>query len=200
MRKRVLMPFEQGHLDGLCGVYAIINAIHLGLYRYNDSGDNAKRLALSRCAAEQLYGRLLDTLASDSKFVTEQIVLGIKSNQMISLLKVSGDWLWNKYQVQIIVRRPFHRSHNVPKSTFAQYIRRLQRQTHAVAIVGGQAPWAHWSVVSSMSKRGLHLFDSSGYGVVMWRKWPKGTAAYFGLLHIPSTIEISISNHLARRG
>src|SRR4051812_41665778 len=70
-----IRPFRQGHLDGLCGLYAIVNAFRFCL------GDHP----LYELIWPELFAYLVDGLASETDFASI-ILSGIPAHAMNGLL------------------------------------------------------------------------------------------------------------------
>jgi hypothetical protein len=90
-------PLRQGDLDGLCGAYAVVNAVRLAALPY-------RRLRHAACAA--LFGELVDELAEAGRlraFVTG----GVGTGTLARLLRRAAAWLEAEHGLALEVRRPF---------------------------------------------------------------------------------------------
>lgn len=143
------MAYRQGRFDGLCGVYAIINSIHLMTGLSEDACGEIFRKCCRHLDEEDalfpavrgdgLYfralGRAFDVAAQEAKRCT----------------KVE---LWRN---------------DVPRSGspgLDQFWRKLGRHVSAhgpgSAIVGMSGDYDHWTCISSISRRRLNVADSWG--------------------------------------
>ncbi|MBA7570973.1 hypothetical protein ES708_12729 [subsurface metagenome] len=140
-----LLPFEQGELDGLCGIYSVVNAVKLIAGR------------LSEYEATVLFEKILayiETKHSIGAIMTE----GIGTRDMIGIVK---HVLRNDYGIGY--RRPFLRSKN---RSFENYLEEISIFLHegsprAVIVSLDHKEWEHWTVIRSISPQLIHLFDSS---------------------------------------
>lgn len=193
MGKKRILPYEQGHFDGLCGIYAIINALFLILQRWPIKQKNRRKMALTRRTAEKLYAILIRELLSAPPLIADNFVFGVSPRDLRHLLRKCDEWLTENYQLRLRVRRPFYNAKGLSKSAFMSYVNHLNTESGTAIILGGFDPWSHWSVVERVTNRGILLFDSSGYRLVSWKAWPKGKSPYFALLDRRAIMEISLS-------
>jgi hypothetical protein len=142
-------PFEQGDLDGLCGVYAVINAVRLAAYPH-------RRLPTAECRG--LFAALLAELAEEGRlrgFVTH----GLGPRVLARLLRGSGRWLRKQHGLTLEVHRPFaKRDEPGPEECWRVLTEHLERPGTA-AIVGSDE---HWTVIRAVTPKRLLLADSDG--------------------------------------
>src|ERR1700680_3492325 len=91
-----LRPFRQGELDGLCGVYAIINAVRFALR----SDTKLQDYDWSALFAELLVA------ADDVAGATAVTTSGITPHPLRSLLKPAAAYLSNYHGLDLIAFRP----------------------------------------------------------------------------------------------
>jgi len=142
-------PLEQGDLDGLCGVYAVVNATRLAAHPH-------RRLPAARCY--ELFAALLAELADAGRlrgFVTH----GLGGRVMARLLRRAGRWLRRRHGLALEVHRPFaKRDRPGPEECLRVLAEHLARSGTA-AIVGSDQ---HWTVVRGVTPKRLLLADSNG--------------------------------------
>lgn len=189
-----IAAYEQGNLDGLCAFYSIINAIALAAARAQANGLDLGRIRaqMARQRVDELFATLAGGTPSLQRQTGDAVVNGINSAQMSSLLKLANKWLLRRYDVRLLIQRPFYRNPEVTPKNLSALIDISSRRGASAIIVGGREPWNHWSVAERVSKRGIHLLDSSHYSLVSWRKLPKGRAPDFGLLVPQAVIVLSL--------
>lgn len=146
-------PYRQGRLDGLCGLYACINA-----QRFIQSVGRPKR----RLPWRALFYDCLEHLG-ETWSLTDIVAYGLTSQQLWSCAKHLRDRLESKHQATSLLTRPLigigHRS---AKQIFAKLERSLGRSDRA-AILGYDGPsFSHWTTVSHIINKQLMLFDSAG--------------------------------------
>ena len=144
----MMTPHYQGRLDGLCGVYSIINALHAKL---NWSSADAKEAFTFLCKEINLVdGRL-----------HEVIVDGMGPKLLGHLLdRLSAEFL-AKRNVPLARKFAFR---TAPASNLKEYWDRLESH---LALEGAfsvilrlAGRYDHWTVVAGMSSRSIEVFDS----------------------------------------
>jgi hypothetical protein len=158
---RLLQPLIQGDLDGLCGLYSLLNAVQWGLYSW--SRGSAKTRHLPKLLSDAEQQALFDTLVTArgkrrplATFVTG----GINSVELTRLLRVSREWLSVHRKADLVFRRPFYRQRTIATR------RVLARLGEHLAVPGSAAiidVEAHWTVVRGAAKRRIRVLDSGGW-------------------------------------
>lgn len=140
-----LLPYEQGYLDGLCGVYSVINATRL-LVKGMQDGE-----------AMQLFSKCMKHVEK-RKSLGRVSTKGVNEKDMWSILNhlIAVDYGIN-------VKRPFPKAKKLPSSEFFkelwEYLRQDGKRT---AIIGIECEdWDHWTVIRSLTQRRISLFDSA---------------------------------------
>jgi hypothetical protein len=154
-------PLVQGELDGLCGIYSIINSLIWGLYSLQVTGHRPRHQSspLGERETEQLF--LLLTTRFTRKHGTRSIIDGTSALELAYLLRRSAAWLRAKRGLQLVVARPFYRH---PRATIRQVCRALENHlagAGTATIIGLEWPSRHWTVVSGVTPTRLYLLDSS---------------------------------------
>jgi hypothetical protein len=154
-------PLTQGELDGLCGLYSIINSLTWGLYSLHVSGHRPRQQSrpLGQRETEQLFLSLITRLTG--KRGTRSVVDGISSLELARLLRDSGTWLSTKRGLKLSFVRPFYRR---PRATLRQVCQVLSdhlADAGTATIIGLDWPSRHWTVVIGVTMTRLYLLDSS---------------------------------------
>jgi hypothetical protein len=140
-----MKPFRQGDLDGLCGVYAVLNALKALGYRENHEG---WQVILSE----------IITYLHESKESTFFFTDGINTPDMSRILKHIA--CLNR---DIVYSKPFHSKADITLSelwdTLSLYLNSKIHRTAILCVQGHHC--GHWTVVSSLSKKRITFFDSS---------------------------------------
>ena len=99
-------PLVQGELDGLCGLYSIINSLTWGLYSLQVIGHRPRQQCspLGQREIEELFLSLITRLTR--KHGTRSVVDGISSLELARLLRHSAAWLSAKRDLRANVRAP----------------------------------------------------------------------------------------------
>jgi hypothetical protein len=158
-RRRVL---RQGDLDGLCGIYAVVNAL-----RY--------LLRLNKKQSQELFERLIATLVQDSPCSHKLLVEGILFNRLKQLAaaacrcRLAGRDL--SFQVRTLRLRREEQS-------LSKLWAALDREVGpgCVAIIGITGADDHWCVVYRVTPKTLRLLDSSGRSCIRRSRCTIGTA------------------------
>jgi hypothetical protein len=146
-----MKPYRQGRLDGLCGVYSVINAARLAIWPTHQLSVGSCGV-LFRLMTTKLAGRakLLDVLTGGSRHVL-----------VSTLLREADGWLAEAYGVRLRYKRPYYRcepavSPTAIAATLAQHL----AAGHVSAIVGLTGGIEHWTVVRAVRPKTMLLFDS----------------------------------------
>lgn len=163
--------FRQGDLDGLCGVYSIVNAARV-----------VSRLTPAESAA--MFERLVRRVGN-----ARRVADGLGRGGMDSLLRDVADGVLS-YR-----RTPFRARNSVPLSEFWAAVREFLAdppdRAGAVIVRVDTARWSHWTTIVAATDRRIRLLDSDGRkaldrrrcttgpvtSIRPYRLWP--TDAYF---------------------
>lgn len=141
-----ILPYEQGFLDGLCGVYSILNVTRI----INKRMSEKEAMSLfSQCMKH------VEKRKSLGKVCTE----GIVTSDVWSILK---EIITVKYE--ITVQRPFREPKEVNIGDYFKELRRFFAQDgkRAAAIISIEGNgWDHWTVARAVTKDSVLLFDSA---------------------------------------
>ena len=148
---RALHPLGQGSLDGLCGLYAAINAVRLALYPDR---------RLTRPELAQLFGSGLETLRQ-ARALHTVILDGMPYPlwRKVSAAVLEQASTITGYRLELVLV-PLRRD----DETFAllrQLRWNLKRGHPVLLLVEGRLH--HWTVVYRVSRARITLFDSSNH-------------------------------------
>lgn len=140
-------PLYQGDLDTWCGIYAIVNAI-----RFIDKEMKGEKTSF-------LFRRILRYLERMGRLRTVSSI-GIPSSDMSLVIREMA-----KSGYGITVTRPFYRTKKVSLDQVMEEIDGFLTEAQGrvvVASVGGKGmdDWSHWTVISRITKKEIHFFDS----------------------------------------
>ncbi|MCT6519174.1 hypothetical protein GY03_18005 [Proteus vulgaris] len=137
-----LLPAKQGHLDGLCGIYSIVNALNW-LY-----GNNIRRRSLFRYLLEQYHQHWS---------VLECITDGICEIEMDYLLNTARRY--NTKTKAINISMPFRYRRSLSSYRILQSCQQfLEAPTGKQAII--LCDQHHWSVITQVTDTQVRYFDS----------------------------------------
>ena len=141
---------KQGSLDGLCGVYAIINAVDLiiGFERHSS-------------VPKELFAQLTCGLGAAS--ILTSTTDGLSVVELEQAASLAFGWLSDMHGEALVLERPFELW---PPADMASYLSRLGKlisSPETAAIVRFKNPEIdHWSVVTKIDGSTLRLRDSDG--------------------------------------
>lgn len=136
-----MKPFEQGALDGLCGVYSIVNSAKVinGLNRED-----------SQVLFEEIIS-YLDRAKNLSKIVTE----GLNLN-------VLGEVMNNIDSLNLDREMPFRGYPDTGLDDFWTCMQEFLSTSNRTILLGLGGVYDHWSVVTEVSDKRITFFDSDG--------------------------------------
>ena len=136
-----MKPYYQGALDGLCGVYSIINAVRI----VNDIDDQD---------GEDLFKAIiayLDREKNLSKIITDGL----------SIL-VIGEILKNVKELNIAREKPFHGLGETGLPEFWSSMQEFLSLPNRSMLLGLGGVHDHWSVIEKISDKRITFLDSDG--------------------------------------
>ena len=151
MVARRLTPYRQGRLDGLCGIYALVNALRLLCPRLDEEACEAAFYALIKARTRQTTSPLA------------VIAAGLSRRE---LLKLIGPWqriVARELGIRLTVEQL-----KVPEPTLPNLWRSLCEalEGRSVVIIGLDGAERHWTVAHAVTERTLRVTDSCGMRVI----------------------------------
>ncbi len=150
----VLPPFRQGQLDGLCGIYAIINAARLVL------GQTAATLNINDWYS--LFGTLMYS-ADDHYGAANAAASGIGTKAFRKVLKSAVRHFHEEHGMRLYAGTLLPRRQRPTFLEFLDALRDTLAEPNRTVIVEIKGALSHWTVVRAISETSFQLFDSSGY-------------------------------------
>lgn len=149
-RKSLPRARIQGNLDGLCGVYAVVNSVR-NMISKRLNGEEEKELFRQLIAKLGEEGRLEDALCNG---MTVQPLGRLIDSASLFLQTKRGNCL-NR---QLAFRRPPEGLQHFWETTFAH----LDEHGPGSVILGLGGKYDHWTCISTMSDNTVTLIDSDG--------------------------------------
>lgn len=134
-----MKPFQQGDLDSLCGMYAVVNAMRV--------------CCGSHVSLRLLFRRLVKDAAADISAILSH---GSDADDMEKYLRVASGMLWRNYKLALVFKHVEFKSHKSMKVGMAEH---LAKPCTAVLIGVDE----HYTAVVSMEGDLWELRDSNGY-------------------------------------
>jgi len=155
MRSYTPKAYEQGDLNRLCGLYAVVNAIRHAIGPFESfRGRQSRWLFQQLILALDLRGEL-----------GSAIVDGLSTRTVQFLLRVSQKALAEKYDYTFVYRCPFHRRKSVRLPDFVRTIAETCRPGCSVLARFCD----HWSVIERTTSGAFCLLDSVHFKQVRHR-------------------------------
>ena len=166
---------RQGSLDGLCGIYAVVNSLDLvGVH-------------LGRRELREVFRQLVYSLGAAA--LLEAMSEGLDALTLRAAAELAFGWLAARHAVTLEVSLPFEaRRFRSPAGYLRALAPLVDRPGTAVIIAFRNRETAHWSVISRIDGSDLHLRDSDGLGVLRTAGFGLGA----GRRHFPSADTIVI--------
>lgn len=142
MKRRRFKPFRQGQLDGLCGPYSLINAVHYLVGPIN----NDQATDLLRAILQYVEERRGSPWQPNEGMLTDQ------------LERILRDVVLPRYPIRR--RRVARRRREMNARGFFTRIARFFDQTGGVVLSGYEGVDSHWTVFVSVTRRTIVVFDS----------------------------------------
>lgn len=173
---------RQGELDGLCGIYSIVNGINDLLSIKPAPGFSDDLFAI---VAHAIPRRLYPDVLWE----------GMDVDTLTRIARKAARHLASEYQVGIAVERPFARRRFRDRHAFFDGLSELWSQQYSTFIVFIDWPKsvgsAHWSVLKCIEDQKIRLVDSGGQHSLptaqLGIKGDRGTR-----LHPPSTLMLTL--------
>lgn len=143
-----MRPVKQGELDGLCGLYSIINAIEL-------TGVRGPRGLMH----QQLFKRLVLSLPSD--VAQNAIADGLNGADLIESSVRPFRWLARTCGLQLSLSQPWLDTSFTDMNEFLNALREQLRHADRAVIINLKAPspW-HWTVLKPLTAERMQVRDS----------------------------------------
>lgn len=142
-------PFQQGDLDGLCGVYSIVNAVRVLCPE------------VDAATAEYLFDILLQKLLLTVTNPSIAVSWGIGRLDLMSLGEEAITYMLDDFDIRLRMRRlPKTLRKGANRDELLNYLRETVTPA-CVAIVGLSGRHSHWTVATQVTAHSLRLADSS---------------------------------------
>jgi hypothetical protein len=145
-----LKPHRQGNIDGLCAVYAVLNACRL-LFDHSEKMD--ERLFKALCL-------------SISDLFPKIVYGGTEVEGLTRLLDGAKDWTARVHKRDLAWSQPLRRRTMPTVEAYFDYLRAELRPADGgrrAVIIGLGKPWEHWTVVRGVRGGRATYFDSWGF-------------------------------------
>ena len=137
-------PYRQGELDGLCGVYAVVNVVH---YLCGP---------LTQLQARRLFEELLEYLEANRPLTTRihEGTLPLEIGRMFTHVVMP--------RYPIARSKPFHCRKNLSLETFWGALEAFLEPSGRIVLSNVNGVYDHWTLIRAASPRALLTFDSDG--------------------------------------
>lgn len=137
---------QQGSLDGLCGVYSIVNAV------------SACRATKTNQETKNHFEIIINYL-NEKNILKDVMIGGMSSRLLNTLLKVTID-----SGIKVAYSQDFKKSKNISLNNFWEYAFKYMAESPDRTIIIGidREEYGHWTVIVSISPKRITLYDSNG--------------------------------------
>ena len=144
-------PLQQGDLDGLCGAYALVNAVTRLLHTKGFDRDHANRL----------FQRLCRTLHRRQR-MPQAVWRGTHIDDIDSMLRTVRRFVRKNFAMTLVVAHPFDDGTPRKKDRFFRVLSNAFNaiDERKVAIIGLDRPGFHWTIATEVTGRSFRLYDS----------------------------------------
>jgi hypothetical protein len=176
-RSRLPRPRQQGDIDGLCGFYAIINALRLAFQPLGGLGVQQERLIWRSIVR-----------AADRKYRFATVFLGgTHTYQFLDLARYAAKSASRLTGKKVVLKPLFRRDVEACARSLDAVIAALKAKGHASILAGlDNRELSHWTVITGVSRSTLRVLDSDGFHYLKLdgcrldqRPRPKGNPRYW---------------------
>ena len=153
-RRPAKRPYRQGDLDGLCGVYSIVNAVRALCPELDQEG------------AEWLFAHLLQSLSNADVDLSSAVTGGIGRADLGRLVRAAIAYIADELEIRLTVKR-------LPKalrltSNLAALWQAFEASLspECVAIIGIAGIHSHWTIAAQITPKQVKLYDSGRIAVL----------------------------------
>ena len=144
-----MRPARQGSLDGLCGLYAVINALEL-------AGVPSRRSLQTELFIQLAYGLGAGALLS-------AMHEGLETYDLVRAAAVAFRWLSDNHGIALEAYQPFEGRRFRSVRTYRAALTKLVEHPETAVIISFKKPgFAHWSVAQEIDEHQIRLRDSGG--------------------------------------
>ena len=153
-RRRRSTPYRQGDLDGLCGVYAIVNAVR------------CLRPSLTQPQAEALFAQLMRVARGLDKGRVAIARKGLTHTQMHRLIEAARTHMLKSHRVHLVAQKvPFDLRRQWSIGVLWRLIAR-QVKRKKVVLLGLFGRHDHWTLAVGITRGQITLYDSDDLRVL----------------------------------
>src|ERR1051326_2534646 len=168
MPRRPVRGFRQGSLDGLCGLYSIVNAVKAAARNAGRTHTRGSAQSwFTREDAWELFGALARSLERDRR-LARSYAEGIEPATLVHLLRHATRWLERYLGRRLIARRAFFRPARPGRARIVEAMERHLVKPNTAVVMGLHGHPGHWTVATRTSPMVLRLADSDG-GNWLWK-------------------------------
>ncbi len=149
-------PYRQGHLDSLCGIYAIVNGCRNAMFTL----DPTRRVSWAG-----LFRAMVDDLTATGE-LGGVLCHGMEAWQHSRMVAVARRHLGQVHQLRLTTRKAWWGHRGLTKASAFAVVRRHLSCPGASALLSfDTATFSHWTVISSIDRRHIRFTDSIGMKV-----------------------------------
>lgn len=149
-RKSLPRARIQGNLDGLCGVYAVVNSVR-----------NMSPKRLNSDLEKELFRQLIGTLGEEGR-LEDALCNGMTVQPLGRLIDAASSFLQTTQDTLLVRQLAFRRDPKGLQQFWEAIIEHLEEHGPGSVLLGLGGKHDHWTCVGTMSENAITLVDSDG--------------------------------------
>ncbi|MEZ5691975.1 MAG: hypothetical protein R3D71_09990 [Rickettsiales bacterium] len=141
-------PERQGSLDGLCGIYSVINAINY-------------TARLSQKQRDGLFKQLIRAVKKGYD-VDKCILYGTDKKLLLFMFQAAQNYLGKKYKIKVKINPLFNPRAKPDKQRYLTTLSDFLSGDNRILIVGLSGMHEHWTCITAITPKTIRLLDSDG--------------------------------------
>lgn len=150
-------PAQQGDLDALCGIYALVNATTALIPQRQRSVSNAV-----------LFKRFMENLPQSCWL--DAVQYGIEVRPLLLTARRTFKWLAEEFDLQVSVTRAPAEWRASDQTLHWRFVQEAAQASDAIVIWVDGLSGAHWTVVKEIDDGALSVCDSMGWAT-LHKQW-----------------------------
>ena len=153
-RLRPRAPYRQGDLDGLCGLYSIVNAVRVLCPEVGNAGASA------------LFDHVMQALPLAGINVAIAVVGGIGRGVMARLMRAAMRYVADEFDIELtITRLPKAQRRSMSLDALWRALGE-ELSPRCVAVLSLDGRHEHWTVAIGVTPQQISLYDSGELGAL----------------------------------
>ena len=153
-RRHGRQPYRQGDLDGLCGVYSVVNAVRILCPKLDQEG------------AEWLFAHLMESLSEAGVNVSDAVTGGVGRAELGRLIRAAAAYIAEELEIRLTVKRLPKALRQTSSLGALWQAFEASLTPECVAIIGIAGIHSHWTIAAQITPNQVRLYDSGRIAVL----------------------------------